>query len=149
MNILLKDEDRIRPIDAAQLRTELALRWPVETCQTLVRDGETDMIMLTFDGDEPGEADILSVLRAHVPLPPVPSRVTMAQARIALAEAGIDVDAAIATLDVGTRRRAALAWEYAAEVSRDGDLVALLAGRLGLGSEQIDDLFRAAAAIRL
>jgi UDP-N-acetylmuramoylalanine-D-glutamate ligase len=75
----------------------------------------------------------------------VPKIVSMAQARVALRRAGLleAVQAAVSqaggeTLD---------AWEYATQVSRHSALVTALAGALGLSTQQVDDLFRAAEGI--
>lgn len=77
--------------------------------------------------------------------PPVPQVVTPRQARLALLAAGLldDVNAAIAA--AGTQ--AQIDWDYALEIRRDNALIASMAGGLGLTSAQIDDLFRAAAAL--
>jgi len=40
-----------------------------------------------------------------------------------------------------------VAWEYATEVRRDSPMVQAMAQQLGLTDEQVDDLFRQAAAI--
>jgi hypothetical protein len=80
----------------------------------------------------------------------VPQSVSMAQARKALFGAGLlgAIDAAIAGIaDEAERERAAIDWEYAAEVRRDSPLVASLAPALGLGEAQIDALFTAAAVL--
>ncbi len=81
------------------------------------------------------------------PLPPVPQQVTNYQARAALLAAGLfdQVDAAVKAQ--GTTSAAFQAWEYANNVYRNSPLIAGLGAALGLSAQQIDDLFRAAAAI--
>ncbi len=84
-----------------------------------------------------------------VPAPPVPvpERVDMAQARLALFQAGLlsQVDAAIDAIPDPTQRETArIEWEYRTTVRRDSQLVAGLGASLGLTDEQIDDLFRLA-----
>lgn len=76
---------------------------------------------------------------------PVPAEISMLQARLALAHAGLlaIVQTAISSADEQTQ----LYWEYASGLHRDHPLVATLSAALHLTSSQIDDLFRAAAKI--
>lgn len=77
----------------------------------------------------------------------VPERVEMAQARLALFQAGLlpQVDTAIDAISDPTQRETArIEWEYRSTVRRDSELVAGLGASLGLTNEQIDDLFRLA-----
>jgi hypothetical protein len=92
---------------------------------------------------------------APVIVPPVPQQVTAFQARAALhlmpgkvAPATLldDVNAAVTAAAVGNPV-AALAWEYATVVTRQGVLVASIGGGLGLTSAELDAVFIAAAAI--
>ena len=80
---------------------------------------------------------------------PVPAEVTMRQARLALLAAGLldDVEAAIAGMDEPAKTAAQIEWEYSNALERDNTLVAILGPALGLSSNQIDDLFRAAAQL--
>jgi hypothetical protein len=90
------------------------------------------------------------IAEANTP-PPVPASVSMRQARLALLGAGIlsQVDAAIAGIADPTARVAAqIDWEYATEVRRQSPLITALAPALGLTSEDVDNLFYAAAAIQ-
>ena len=75
----------------------------------------------------------------------VPQSVTPRQARIALLNAGLldQVEAAIAS----GPRADQITWEFAVDVRRDYALIANLGTALGLTGTQIDDLFRAAAAL--
>jgi hypothetical protein len=77
----------------------------------------------------------------------VPPRVTPYQARMALLQAGL-LDAVEALMaDPATERAARIAWEYATVIERRSPFITALAPGLGLTSEQIDNLFRAAAQI--
>ena len=80
---------------------------------------------------------------------PVPAEVTMRQARLALLAAGLldDVEAAIDGMDEPAKTAAQIEWEYSNALERDNTLVAILGPSLGLSSNQIDDLFRAAAQL--
>lgn len=82
-----------------------------------------------------------------VAVDPIPQVVSMAQARITLRRATLlsTVNALIAAADAETQD----AWEYATELRRDIPLVLTLAGALNLTSQQVDDLFTAAAAVVL
>jgi hypothetical protein len=79
------------------------------------------------------------------PPPPVPAEVRQAQARRALLAAGLldDVEAAVAASSQDIQ----IAWEYEPNIRRDSPMIAALAPAIGLTDAQIDDLFRAAAAI--
>lgn len=80
----------------------------------------------------------------------VPQSVTMRQARLALLGAGLldDVDAAISTIPDDTQRRAAeIEWEYAQTVDRASPFTQQLASGLGLGAEQLDNLFTQASKL--
>jgi hypothetical protein len=83
--------------------------------------------------------------------PPVvaPKVVSMRQARLILLEQGLlsQVDGFIDALPEPQRTRAKIEWEYSQEVHRDKELVALLATTLALSSQDLDNLFIAAAAL--
>lgn len=101
----------------------------------------------------PEVADALPLPPPYVPpepepaQAPVPEEVSPAQARIVLLQAGLldSVQAAIA----GASMTVQLAWEYGVTLKRHSPTVAQLGGALGLSDAQIDDLFRAAAAVEL
>lgn len=89
---------------------------------------------------------------ALVPAPgvvPVPAAVTMRQARLALLGAGLlgTVTTAINAMAEPAKTAATIEWEYSNELQRDHALVTALGAALGLTSSQVDDLFRAAAAL--
>ncbi len=76
----------------------------------------------------------------------VPGVVTRFQARAALLQAGL-LDAATAAVEATNDAFTKLAWAEASEWRRDSALVVSMASAIGLTSDQIDDLFRAAAEI--
>lgn len=86
---------------------------------------------------------------AESQLPPVPLRVSMRQARLALLDQGLlsNVDAAIASLAEPQKSQVQIEWEYSQTVVRDRPFVALLGGALGLDDSQLDDLFRLAETL--
>lgn len=94
--------------------------------------------------------DALPIVPASpAPDAPVPARVTMRQARLALLAAGLlpQVDAAVAAIPGAAGEAARIEWEYAATVERGSALVVGLSAALSLTSEQLDALFAQAAAL--
>lgn len=83
------------------------------------------------------------------PVVPVPTSVTMRQARLALMAAGklAAVESAIDALSDPTKTAARIEWEYSNEVQRHNGLVAALGPALNLTSDQIDALFIEAAKL--
>lgn len=75
-------------------------------------------------------------------IPPVPTSVTMGQARAQLIELGLlsAVNAAVATMS----ERAQSDWEYRATVDRDNTLTQQMIAFLGWTAEQTDEYFTAA-----
>jgi hypothetical protein len=92
----------------------------------------------------PDDADVQAFLA-----PPVPRVVEMAQARLALLQAGLltQVQSAIDAMPGVDGQAARIAWEYRATVRRDSTLVQALAQQLALTEEQLDTLFTTAAAL--
>lgn len=88
---------------------------------------------------------------APAPQPlPVPSQITMRQARLELLNIGKlnDVDAALASIpDEHQRLSAQIEWEYSAIVERTAPLVQSLTPTLGLTDAEMDDLFRRAVLL--
>jgi hypothetical protein len=80
-----------------------------------------------------------------IPPVPVPASITPLQARRALRAA--DLLDAVNTWIATQPDDAQEAWEYCVEVRRDDALIAGAQEGLGLTSEQVDDLFRAGAAL--
>lgn len=101
------------------------------------------LVMLDGAMVEPDEAMQEAMLIA--PDTSVPASVTARQALLALLEAGLldDVEAAIA----GASRAAQIEWQRGTTIERASPLIAEIGGALGLSDAQIDDLFRAAAAL--
>lgn len=91
------------------------------------------------------DAEVAQIAADAAAPAPVPSSITPRQARLALLGAGLlsNVTTAIAAADEATK----IAWEFATYVKRDNPIIAAMAAQLGLTSAQVDDLFRAAAAI--
>jgi hypothetical protein len=73
----------------------------------------------------------------------VPFSVTMRQARLALADAGMlpAVEVAINGLPEPDKTKAKITWEYSTEVQRSNGLVPQMAAALGMTDAQIDALF--------
>lgn len=80
------------------------------------------------------------------PAPPVPAQVALWQARAVLAQQGL-LDAARAAVAASGNTVLKAVWEYGNVITRASPGLALLAGALDLTEAQVDDLFRAAAAL--
>jgi hypothetical protein len=82
-------------------------------------------------------------LELYVEPTPVPSVVSMRQARLALLQQGLlsSVNTAIESIQGAAGDAARVEWEYAAEVKIDSPLVVSLGSSLGLTQQQINDLF--------
>lgn len=80
---------------------------------------------------------------------PVPTEVSMRQARLALHKAALltGVEAALAALPEPQRTAAKIEWEFATTVRRDSPLVTVLGTALGLDAAGFDNLFLSANAI--
>ena len=79
------------------------------------------------------------------PEPPIPTTVSMYQARIALEQAGL-----LATVEAGVSqmsKEAQIKWEFAPTVKRNDALTVALASALNLTEEQLDALFTIASEI--
>ena len=90
-------------------------------------------------------ADVLRPYGLFGPVLPHGFTVSMFQARAALMNAGL-----YETVDASMQQAGGVnlvAWEYATEVRRDSPMVQAMAQQLGLTDEQVDQLFRQAAAI--
>lgn len=81
--------------------------------------------------------------------PPVPTEVTMRQARLALLSIGkLDqVAPAIESLEGAERDAARIEWEFSSAVVRSRPLVVMLGQALGLDEEALDQLFITAAGL--
>jgi hypothetical protein len=80
---------------------------------------------------------------------PIPTEVTMRQARLALFQQGLlaNVQTAIDGLSEPQKTVTQISWDYAQTVKRDDDLVAGISTALGLDSAALDHLFTAASEI--
>lgn len=90
--------------------------------------------------------DEVAALQAAASQPPaVPAVVTMRQARLALFSANLydQVNAAVAKAPPPDQ----IWWEYSTEVHRDNPIVVAITTGLGMTSQQVDQLFIAAAAL--
>jgi hypothetical protein len=85
------------------------------------------------------------VITAAAPQAPVPTSITMRQARLALLQAGLltTVNAGVSSMG----QAAQIEWEFAATVDRTSTLVGTLAAALGLNSAAIDALFLVSAGL--
>lgn len=80
---------------------------------------------------------------------PLPSSVSMRQARLALLAAGLldAVESTIAAMTGEAGQAARIEWEYATTVERNSEWVANLASALGITNEQLDALFMNASEL--
>lgn len=87
---------------------------------------------------------------APAPPPPVPPVVSPAQARIALIRAGLmqQVQQTLDAMPGAEGEEARARWEYGLALERNHPTTLALAEAIGLTQTQVDDLFRAAAAIQ-
>jgi hypothetical protein len=82
-------------------------------------------------------------------IPPIPTSVTMWQARHALLNAGLyaQVEAALQAMPGDNGQRARIDWDYAANVKRDFPLIIGMQQMFGWTDEQVDALFISASQI--
>ena len=105
--------------------------------------------------NDPANTDYAQYLQwlseGNTPLPadpvvtPIPTSLTMKQARLALLAAGyLDaVEAGVSAMP----RASQIAWEFAATVERSDPLTATLAEALSLDDAELDELFTAASKL--
>jgi hypothetical protein len=101
---------------------------------------------------EPLQPLIDTALAASNAFVPVPETVSMAQARSALTLSNMigSVDAAIRAGNTTPQGKInEVFWEYSTTVDRASPFVNGLGSALGLSSDQLDDLFRQAASIKI
>ncbi len=108
-----------------------------------------DLIVVASDTAQKGDTWDGS---AFIPAPPPPEvfpDLTMRQFRLALITAGLDddVEAALAAMPGTAGKLARAEYAYASTVVRDNALIAGLAGALGLDDDEINTLWRSAAAL--
>ncbi len=116
-------------------------------------DGADLHVVIGFPASHPRDA-ALETLAAMAPSdlasPPddsVPETVSAMRFRIALKGAGL-YDAVKAAMDA-ENGAAEIMWEYATEFYRHNTELVRMAGKMGVTDEQLDDLFRSAAALSL
>lgn len=90
------------------------------------------------------EADALRIIT-----PPLPSIITMRQARQALYQSGLldQVNAFIAGIAGANGDKARIAWGYAGDVEKTNPLVIQIAAALPLTDQQVTDLFALGATL--
>ena len=93
------------------------------------------------EGNTPEPADPIVI--------PIPTEVTMRQARLALFQQGLlsNVQTAIDGLSEPQKTVTQISWDYAQTVKRDDDLVVQLSGALGLTNADLDGLFTLASTL--
>lgn len=106
--------------------------------------------------DAPAEFDLARMAEyviengaAIIPPPPIPTAVTMRQARLALLQANLltQVNNAIAAMPGPAGEAVRIEWEYAQGLDRNHALVQALIPALGLTEAQVDALFTEAAKL--
>ncbi|WP_062235898.1 hypothetical protein [Aureimonas sp. N4] len=121
---------------------------PVEALEPPTYDPTTHMLT---EGDPVLSGGVWRQTWAVValPLPPVPEEVSRRQAKRALSDAGhlTAANAAIEAIPGKAGDDARIDWADAGYFRRDNPLILGIGSALGLTEAQIDDLFRAAAAI--
>jgi hypothetical protein len=127
--------------DAEGKEYAIAERFPAEIATTIVDASAAPEVAQGWAY----AGGVFSVPAAAAPV--IPSSISPAQARIALHNASLldKVEAAVASADIVTQ----IAWAQATAIERTSPTVAALSAALGLTDAQIDDLFTAAAAIRV
>lgn len=114
---------------------------------------QAGQVVGVFTAPQPGVAEeALATDHADVlafQAPSLPRTVDMAQARLALLQAGLldQVQAAIDAMPGAGGQAARIAWEYRATVRRDSPLLQALATQLQLTELQLDELFELAATL--
>lgn len=122
--------------------------------QIIVNQQTGRVTLIRADGEQrevPEGGDVAAEAEAFfgsIPAP-IPQSVTARQARLALLGAGklTVVEGALAQIPGAQGEAARIEWEYATDIRRDSPLIDALAPMLGLTSEQVDDLFRAAEGL--
>ena len=77
---------------------------------------------------------------------PIPTSVSMRQARLALLNAGL-LSTITAAINTRGSQEALIEWEFAATIDRGSNLVTQLAASLNLTEEQLDNLFYTASIL--
>lgn len=141
----MPEEATTPPADAPAISGKLQSLFADGTIQYDGQIGPPAQFPLT-----PAELAEVAAFVPPAPLPPpVPTFVSMRQARTVLLTAGLmpQVDAALAALPSPQRELAQIEWEYSNEVHRHRPFVQGLGAALGLSAEQLDALFVQAAQL--
>jgi hypothetical protein len=114
--------------------------------------GQTDIDPPAYDPQAQGcfwRGTAWELVEPLPPAMPVPTIVTMRQARLALLAAGLlaGVNSTVAAMPGTEGDAARIEWEFAATVDRTSPLVQALEVTLGLTEAQLDALFVAGAAL--
>lgn len=116
----------------------------VDNMPTLDSDEEATAQPLVFNGSSITQNYTVSDI-----VVPVPTEVTMRQARLALLSQGhlTNAENALNGLSEPDRSAALIEWEYALSVDRNSTLVQTMITLLGLTTQEADDLFTLAASL--
>lgn len=114
-----------------------------------VQRNQEGVITGAFANMQPGYAeeylpdDDPELLAFLSPPPPLPTEVTMRQARLALLEAGLldDVEAAVNAIPGINGEKARIEWNFSNTVKKNQPITQMLASVIGLTQQQIDDMF--------
>lgn len=107
-------------------------------------DKEFDSNIHYFDLTIPAPVDGKWTFYRTVKFKLPPTKVTARQARRALLEVGLldDVEAALDSItDEALKKKIKIDWEYATEIERNSEFVAMITEKLGMTSEQVEGLF--------
>lgn len=156
MNENTQEQHYNAALDSVAIVTSLVAQAPLETelKERLLANANHLQIMIAknvFTSVQKAALQVAIDLAATVitldtpPIPTVPQSVTMRQARLALAAAGLlsSVNQAVAAGSEAMQ----IEWEFAATVDRNWPTLAVLQAGLSLTDEQIDTLFVAASAL--
>lgn len=120
------------------------------------KDSQGNVYAFEADGSQDAyiKPELVSITKTQAdslraPVPVVPSRISMRQARLALLQSGLlaPVDTAIAAMTGAAGDAARIDWQFAQTVERTHPLVATMIAQLNLTTKQLDDLFTLGATL--